>query len=333
MKKTLLIINTGTPDDPGVRSVRKYLSEFLNDPHVIDLPWLARKILVNLIIIPFRVSRSATLYRKLWTREGSPLKINLENLVTKLQDQLKEKYTVLGAMRYGNPSLKASLEKVRTAAVNELTILPLFPQYASSTTGSIRELLMKEIKSWNPKPKINFIDQFYSHPAFINAFSVRIRHYQLEKFDHILFSYHSLPVKHLQKIHPRQHPVNCSCSESLPENGHHCYKATCHETTRLLAEKLNLINGTYSTSFQSRLSGKWIAPFTDNVLEELAKNNRKHVLVIAPSFVSDCLETIIEIGDEYRNLFIRSGGEELVLVQSLNDDYNWINAIVEIIDD
>lgn len=332
MKKVLLIINTGTPDNPEVKAVRKYLSMLLNDHRVIDLPWIFRKILVNIIIVPLRASRSARLYKKLWTDIGSPLKINLENLVRKLQEKLTNNYTVIGAMRYGNPSLKSALKNIKKNTFEEITVFPLFPHYASSTTGSIHEVIMNEIRKWNIIPGIILIDQYYSHPAFINSFAEQIRQYNPQKFDHILFSYHGLPVKHIQKIHPENDCNKCDCSIRLPEHGTYCYKATCYETTRLLAEKLNLSKDCYSTSFQSRLSSNWITPFTDQTLKELIMKGKKRVLVAAPSFVADCLETLIEIRDEYQNILINAGGEELVLVESLNDNDDWIEAIVKIAD-
>ena len=332
MQKALLIVNTGTPDDPGKKSVRKYLSEFLNDPRVIDLPWLARKILVNLIIVPFRASHSAELYQRLWTPDGSPLRINLEKLVFKLQEKLKQEYTVTGSMRYGNPSLRSALNQIRDNSVKELTVLPLYPQYASSTTGSVRNLLIEEIRKWPVKPEVRFIDQFYSHPSFIDAFAARIRHYRPEKFDHLLFSYHSLPVKHIRKVHPENDYLECTCMHRFPEYGKYCYRATCYETSRLLSAKLSLREGTFSTSFQSRLSKNWMGPFTDKVLLELVQKGKKKILIAAPSFVSDCFETTIEISEGYRNVFMNNGGENLVLVESLNDGDEWVEAVLGIID-
>lgn len=330
IKKAIILINTGTPDNPEKKYVRKFLSEFLNDRRVIDIPWIFRKILVNFLIIPFRTSKSALLYRKLWTDEGSPLLLNLENLIIKLSERKGESISVIGAVQYGNPSLKKLLRDLEKESISEIVIFPLFPQYSSSTTGSVNEIVMNELKSWNLIPKITFTNYYYSNPYFIEAWVTQIRKYNPDSFDHVLFSYHGLPVKHIQKSHPEIGYMECTCENEMPAHGILCYRAACYETTRLITEKLKLEKGKYSTSFQSRLSKNWIKPFTDNTLLNLADRGKKKVLVIAPSFVSDCLETIVEINDIYKSLFLRSGGKELVLAESLNANDDWVNAIIEI---
>jgi ferrochelatase len=327
--KVLLIINTGTPDKPEVRQVRSYLSEFLNDKHVIDLPWLLRKTLVNLIIVPFRAPKSTRLYRRLWTDQGSPLLLNHINLVKKVQNSLND-YKVFGVMRYGNPSLGKLLKNLKSDPPERLIIFPLYPHYASSTTGSVIDYVQTELKSWNVMPETRFVSQFYSNEHYLNIMTDQITRYIPEKFDHILFSYHGLPVRHIQRKHPQINCNHCSCEEKLPRQGEFCYKATCYETTRLLAEKLNMNHEKYSTSFQSRLSKNWLTPFTDATLEELARSGKKNVLIISPSFVADCLETIIEIKEEYSELFSRAGGENLVHVESLNYSDEWTEALIQI---
>jgi len=329
-RKALLLVNTGTPDSTAVKDVRRFLSQFLNDGRVIDIPWLARKILVNLIIVPFRAPRSAALYRKLWTDEGPPLLVNLEKLITGLQKAQGGNCDVFGAMRYGNPSLEEVFKQIAGAGYDEITIFPLYPQYASSTTGSVHQLVMKLAAGMNVIPSIRFISQYYNHPAFIEAWTENIRDHNPEKYDHILFSYHSLPLRQVERTHPGVSVTSCNCTVSMPEHGRYCYRAACYETTRLIAARLGLKEGTYSSAFQSRLTGKWLSPFTDQVLKQLASEGKGRVLVAAPSFTADCLETVIEIGDEYRELFLSAGGSELLMVQSLNDNPLWINAIAEI---
>jgi protoporphyrin/coproporphyrin ferrochelatase len=233
----------------------------------------------------------------------------------------------MGAMRYGNPSLISILKRLKKEYVSEVIVFPLYPQYSSSTTGSANEVIMREIKSWNIMPSVNFISQFYSHPSFIGALVSQIRKSDPGKFDHILFSYHGLPMSHIQRSHPEVDYSACDCENRMPRHGQFCYKATCYETTRILAEKLNLKQESFSTSFQSRLTNKWLTPFTDKVLTDLPLRGKKKVLVVAPSFVADCLETIVEIGDHYKALFKQSGGEELVLAESLNDNDEWADAI------
>ncbi len=328
--KVFIIVNTGTPEKPEKKYVRRFLSEFLNDYRVIDLPWLIRKILVNLIIIPFRTPKSTALYKKLWSEKGSPLLIYLNNVTSKLSEKLGDDYTVLGAMRYGNPSLEHLLKVIKKSTVKELTVFPLFPHYASSTTGSANDLIKKNIDVLSNTPSVKIIGQFYSHPAFIEVFANQIKKYNPHLYDHVLFSYHGLPLRHIQKSHPEVDYATCNCENELPAHGTFCYKATCFETTRLLTKRLNLAEGSYSVSFQSRLSKNWLTPFTDRRLEELIASGKLRVLIVAPSFVADCLETIVEIGDEYRNLFKQLGGEELTLVESLNDNDDWTKAIVAI---
>lgn len=328
-KKAILLVNTGTPDAPTVKEVRKYLFHFLNDPRVIDLPWLTRKLLVNLIIVPFRSPKSAGLYRKIWTREGSPLLLHTLTLRDKLQTKLAENFDVFVAMRYGNPSIKKAIDEIGRSNYRELIVVPLFPQYASSTTGSIVDAVKCEAEKC--KLEVRFVEQFYKHPAFINAFASKIEVYKPAVYDHVVFSYHGLPNRHLDKSHPGISHKNCTCEHRMPTHGSHCYKATCYETTRLLALKLGLKPENYTVAFQSRLSNNWMTPFTDHVLKDLAQKGVKKVLVTAPAFVADCLETTLELGVEYRELFIESGGTELCLVESLNADDKWVKALAEII--
>lgn len=329
--KALILINTGTPDAPDRKSVGRFLTAFLNDKRVIDLPWLWRKILVNLIIVPFRKGKSTALYRKLWTDKGSPIRFHTLSLVKKLNEKTGDNVTVFYAMRYGNPSVKQVLDKILENMPQEITVLPVFPQYASSTTGSVAEHVMSVIKPWPIVPEVKIIEQFHDHHAFINAFAKRVRSYNPEKFDHILFTYHGLPLSHLRKTHPLVDPEECNCTTQMPPHGKLCYKAACYETTRLLVAELGLAEGSYSTSFQSRLTNKWITPFTDQELDKLYHEGKRKVLVVAPSFVTDCLETIVEIAMEYGEHFRDKGGE-LVLVDSLNDSDEWVESIIKITD-
>lgn len=329
-RTALILVNTGTPDTPSVKDVKRFLSRFLNDNRVIDLPWLWRKILVNLIIVPFRAPRSSALYRKLWTDEGSPLLVNLEKLKAGLQKLQVEDCDMFGAMRYGNPSLEKIFMQVAGAGYDEIIVFPLYPQYASSTTGSVHELVMKLASRMNVIPSLRFISQYYYDPSFIGAWIENIKRFEPEKNDHLLFSYHSLPIRQIERAHPGYASAACNCTVSMPDHGKHCYRAGCYETTRLIAAGLGLKEGTYSTSFQSRLAGKWLSPFTDQELRKLAAEGKKNVIVAAPSFTADCLETVIEIGDEYLHLFRQAGGSGLVVVPSLNDSPLWLSAITDI---
>lgn len=330
-KTAVLLINVGTPDRPTVKAVRRYLSEFLNDRRVIDIPLVLQKILVNLIIVPFRAPKSAKLYQRLWTDKGSPLLYYSESVQEKLQQELDFKADVFMAMRYGNPSIGKALAAIQKGNYDKLVILPMFPQYASSTNGTAILAVTDEVRKWNTIPEIHAINQFYDHPAFLDAFTDRIQSYQPENYDHVVFTYHGLPNRHLEKNHPDESIRTCNCETRLPEFGKFCYKATCYQTTRELVARLGLKPGQYSVSFQSRLSNNWMTPFTDQNLIGLAQKGNKKVLVVAPAFVADCLETTVEIGWEYKELFQKNGGEKLQMVESLNDSPRWISAIEEIL--
>lgn len=331
-KTAVLLINVGTPDSTSVKDVRKYLSEFLNDPRVIDLPWLLRIILVNFIIVPFRAPKSAKLYKLLWTDQGSPLLVHSNSVREKLQEQLGNRFDIFVAMRYANPNIKDVLNRIRNSGYSKLLVVPMFPHYASSSTGTAMEAVMRQLKNWNVIPEVKFAGQFYNHPRFIDAFAERIKFNHPERYDHVLFSYHGLPVSHMNRVHPGIDCAGCSCVKNLPSHGMYCYKATCYETTRLLAAKLGLPEGKFSQSFQSRLSDKWLKPYTDFVLKSKAEEGAKNILIVAPAFVADCLETTVELGVEYKKLFRQSGGDNLDYVESLNDTPVWIEALQEIIE-
>lgn len=330
-KIAIILINVGTPDEPKVKAVRRYLSEFLNDRRVIDIPLVLQKILVNLIIVPFRAPKSTKLYQRLWTEKGSPLLYFSESAQAGLQQKLGAKADVFMAMRYGNPSVGKALASIQKGNYDRLVVLPMFPQYASSTSGTAVQAVIDEIRKWNSIPEFHAISQFYGHPAFLDAFAQRIRSYQPETYDHVVFTYHGLPNRHLDKNHPGESFKTCNCETRLPEFGRFCYKATCYQTTRELVKRLGLSEKQYSVSFQSRLSNNWMTPFTDKNLVALAKRGDKRILVAAPSFVTDCLETTVEIGWEYKEMFAENGGESLQMVESLNDSPAWIDAMADIL--
>lgn len=330
-EKAIILINVGTPDSPDVKSVRRFLFQFLNDRRVIDLPSLLQKLLVNVIIVPFRAKNSTRLYKQLWTSEGSPILLHLKSLSIKLQAVLGSQYRVFPAMRYGNPSLKNALKEIQLKNFKEVVVFPLFPQYASSTTGSVVEYVMSRLRKWTVVPEVHFVGQFYDQPAFLRAFAKRILAYHPYDFDHIIFSYHGLPLQYIDRVHPEVPNARCNCSEKMPLYGSYCYKATCYQTTRLLAHQVGLSSDQYSIAFQSRLSKNWLTPFTDETIIALAKKGAKKLLVVAPSFVADCLETTVELGINYSRLFKQNDGQELVLVESLNDDSLWVLAVAEMV--
>lgn len=330
-KTGVLLINLGTPDDPSVGKVRSYLSQFLNDPRVIDIPWLLRKILVNLIIVPFRAPKSAKIYKELWTEKGSPLIYHSENAANSLQQELGEGYTVHLAMRYKNPGIPKVLEEMRKLNYDKIVVVPMFPQYASASTGSALDLVMKEISKWWVIPELKIISQYYDHPDYIDGFVDRASQYNLDEYDHILFSYHGLPTRQVDKVYNEGLCEDHACETEITEDNKYCYKATSFATTRLLAEKLGLKEEDYTVCFQSRLDKNWLEPFSDKVVEQKAKEGAKKLLIFSPAFTADCLETIIEIGDEYQEIFEAHGGEKVQLVESLNDHPKWISCLKDLV--
>jgi protoporphyrin/coproporphyrin ferrochelatase len=330
-KTAVLLMNVGSPDEPKIGAVWRYLTEFLNDKRVIDLPWLLRKFLVNFIIIPFRVKNSTRLYKMLWTEKGSPLIFHSFEMKQKLQAKLGDDFEVFVAMRYQKPDYKRVIHQIKKQGFKKLVLFPLYPHYAMSTTETTVVAVEQELKKQKVDLELKVVDQFYDHPKFLQAFAEQGRKYKLDNYDHIVFSYHGLPNRHLEKSHPGIKVEQCSCQNAMPEHGHHCYRATCYATSRLLSKELGIKPENYSVAFQSRLDNKWMEPFTDEVLLAKLKEGKKRILVFAPAFVTDCLETIIEIGDEYKEEFLEKGGEKLQLVESLNAEPAWIETMANLI--
>ena len=339
LKTAVLLINLGTPDSPSVSDVRKYLFEFLNDPRVIDIPAIARFTLVNLIIVPFRAPKSAKIYEELWVNnslpggiKGSPILYYGNSVQDKLQNTLGNEFDVYLAMRYKNPSVDDVLAEIYKKNYEKLLVIPLFPQYASATTGSIIDKVMKRMSKWWVIPEVKFISQFYDNEGYINTVVEQAKKYNLDEYDHVLFSYHGLPVRQVDKVYKdgtlcEEH----NCETEIYETNKFCYKAACYATTRLIVNKLDIPAEKHTVCFQSRLDKKWLEPFADKVIIEQAKKGAKKLLVFSPAFVADCLETLIEIGVEYQKLFEENGGEKVQLVESLNDHPMWIETLKEIV--
>jgi protoporphyrin/coproporphyrin ferrochelatase len=336
-KKTgILLLNLGTPLSPSTADVKKYLMEFLCDPRVIDIPWLQRQLLVKCIIAPFRAPKSAKQYKEIWTKEGSPLLIHSQNLAKKLQQKMGEDFVVELGMRYQQPPVSEALNQIlKTDGLGKIVIVPLYPQYSASATSSSVEKVMEILKKQDVILPFVFTGPFYDNPLFIEAFTtIWKKKYRLEDYDYFLFSYHSLPERHILTA-SKEKNMNCSlgsCCDMISSQNYFCYRASCFHTTRLLANALHLKPGTYSASFQSRL-GKdpWIKPYTDTTIIEKAKSGIKKMLVFSPAFVADCLETIYEVRIEYARLFKEHGGESLNLAESLNDSNEWVDALEKII--
>lgn len=330
MKKALLIVNLGTPDDPGYFSVFKYLREFLSDEKVLNINPFLRFILVNFIICPTRSFSSSKIYKKVWDKDnGSPLLHNTKLLAQKLDKKLPD-VDVQYAMRYQSPSIKMTLNTMLLKNPDEIVILPLFPHYAAATTGSVFKEVTSYLSDKWVVPKVTFINQFYDNAKFIEAWLEKAREFDMNSYNKIIFSYHGVPNSHVDNVYPDSMCSDNDCENKITNDNKFCYKATVYETTKILATKLGLDPNQYIVTFQSRLTNKWLSPFTDDVLQNLPKNGSKKVLVFSPAFTADCLETIIEIGDEYKELFYEAGGETLDYVPSLNYSDKWVDAIVDI---
>ena len=330
-KPALLLINLGTPNSTSYFDVFRYLREFLMDGRVIDVPYFLRFILVTLIICPIRSFTSGKIYKKLWNLSDgvSPLLKNTEELTNKL-NQKQNKYTVFYAMRYQKPSIQEALDKIKLSNPSELVILPLFPHYASATSGSVFEEVTKRLSKEWVIPSFKFISQYYDHPSFIDAWVDAAKDFNFAEYDKVIFSYHGLPNSQVDKVYQDNQCDGKNCEHEINKENHYCYKATVYETSKLIAEKLSLHRDKYEVTFQSRLTNNWLEPFSDNVLKAMPAQGIKKVLVFSPAFTADCLETVIEIGDEYQELFIEAGGDRLDYVPSLNFSDAWVQAIIDI---
>jgi len=333
MRTGLLLVNLGTPDAPTTGAVRRYLREFLGDPRVLDIHPVARALLLHLIILPRRPAKSAHAYASIWdAKRGSPLLYHSRDLAAAVAEQLGPDWHVELAMRYGKPSLGDALDALARSEVERVVVLPLFPQYASSSTGTAQARVMELAgQRWNV-PALDFVPAFYSDPGFIAAFEQVARPVLAEfRPDHVLFSFHGLPVRQIVKT-DRDRSIcfqRTTCCDELTNP--HCYRAQSFATARALASRLELASDRYTICFQSRLGRTpWIEPYTDHVIDRLGRGGTKRVAVMCPAFVADCLETVEEIGIRAREQFKLAGGDELILVPSLNATPPWVDAVCAI---
>jgi ferrochelatase len=321
MKKGVLLVNLGSPDSTDPKDVKKYLDEFLMDPRVIDVPKWARILLVRGIILNTRPKKSAEAYSKIWWEEGSPLIVISERLQKKIQRQVN--LPVALAMRYGSLSLKKGLQELVDQGVEETLIIPLYPQFAMATTETINVRVEELRKEFFPQLKTVSLPAFYNHPEYIGVLSRSISE-SLEglEYEHLLFSYHGVPERHIRKsdITKSHCKLDGQCCITPSPAHQYCYRHQCLETTRLVAKALNLTEGSFSTSFQSRLGfDPWLQPYTDRTIERMGKAGVKKMAIVTPAFVSDCLETLEEIAMEGEEIFHEVGGEEFTTIPCLND--------------
>lgn len=325
MKKGVLLVNLGSPDSTNPTDVKKYLDEFLMDPRVIDVPKWARILLVRGIILNTRPKKSAEAYQKIWWEEGSPLIV----LSERLQEKVKNNVTipVALAMRYGSMTLQKGLQELVDQGVNDVLVVPLYPQFAMATTETIDVKVAELQKEYFPDLEITSLPAFYNKPDYIKVLSDSISE-KIKNLDyeHLLFSYHGVPERHIRKsdITSSHCKINDQCCVTPSKAHQFCYRHQCLATTRMVAEKLNLKEGTYSSSFQSRLGfDPWLQPYTDRTIERMGLAGTKKLVVVTPAFVSDCLETLEEIAMEGEEIFHEVGGEEFTVIPCLNDRDDW----------
>ena len=328
-KRGVLLMNLGSPDSTEVKDVKKYLNQFLMDGRVIDKPYLLRALLVKGIIVPFRAPKSAEAYKTIWTDDGSPLIVLSKQLRDAVQQQVE--MPVEMTMRYGDPSPEVAFERLlqRMPEMEEVVAVPVYPHYAMSSF----ETAVEYVKETHRKKKyaftLGFIKPYFKEPEYIDALADNMRPYLQQEYDHILFSYHGIPARHIIKSditgkHCLQSPDCCS----TPSPAHaYCYRHQCFTTTKLVIEKLSVPKDKYSISFQSRLGKGWLEPFTDIRLEEMPKEGIKKLLIVCPAFVSDCLETLEEIEIRGKESFMKAGGESCTMIPCLNAHPLWVRAL------
>lgn len=333
--KGLLLINLGSPKSTEVGDVRRYLNQFLMDPYVIDLPWPLRRLLVGLIIMR-RPAQSAEAYKEIWWPEGSPLVVNSRRLQQQVQKLWTQGPVALG-MRYADPSIESAIAELLEQDVDELVVAPLYPQYADSTTKTALEDVKRVLAKRSVRLKVRVLPAFYDHADYLAALVNSARDSLAQPFDHLLLSFHGLPERYLQKIDPEKNhclqSTDC-CERASAQVMASCYRAQCMRSARLFAEQAGLADNQWSVAFQSRLGrAKWIEPYTEEVLGELASKGVKKLLVMSPAFVADCVETLEELGLRARETFLEAGGEELQLVPCLNDSPDWAAKLVQLCQD
>lgn len=333
MKKGVLLINLGSPDSTKVSDVRRYLNQFLMDGRVIDVAWPLRRLIVGLILIN-RPKESAHAYSKIWTKDGSPLVVTSRNVTRELQRRADDEFAVELAMRYQNPSIESAIEKLRAQGVTDLLVFSLFPHYAMSSFESAVVRAQEVAAKIAPEMKLKIAEPYYNDPDYIGALAASAADFLKNDYDHLLFSFHGLPEKHLRK----SDTTGCHCLATpncceTPSPAHRtCYRAQCLATVRAFVEAARVPSGKFSVAFQSRLGrDPWLKPYTDFELERLAKSGVKKLLVICPAFVSDCLETLEEIAMRGREIFIEAGGSEFALIPCMNEHPRWLDALEKMV--
>lgn len=327
-KRAILLVNLGSPDSTSVPDVRRYLREFLGDERVIDKPVFPfRWLLVNGIIVPFRAPKSAHAYASVWTKEGSPLIVTSKNVQRKLKEAIGDKVPVALAMRYGNPSIASVVGELVASGVEEVFLFPQYPHYAMSSWETVEVEVRRQFALQGPKVRVDCIQPFYQDKDYIEALYTSAQAQLAKPFDHLLFSFHGIPVRHLRKADSSKAHCTCvaNCCETASPAHATCYKAQCLATVRAFTKRAGLSPDKFSVSFQSRLVGEpWLTPYTDERLRSLPAQGVKKLLIMTPAFVADCLETLEEICVEGKETFLESGGESFEHIACLNDQDAYI---------
>jgi ferrochelatase len=333
--KGVLLVNLGSPESPTTKDVKPYLDEFLMDKYVIDVPYLLRALLVRGIILRKRPGKSAEAYSKIWWEEGSPLVVLSKRMYEKVKPQAK--VPVALAMRYGNPSIQAGLQELHNKGVSEVLLFPLYPHHAMSSTVTVIEKAEEIRKKEFPNMKFSTVPAFYNKPDYIKNLSDTIRKHLVGfDYDHLLFSYHGLPERHIRKtdITKSHCKIDGSCCNTPSPAHEFCYRHQCYETTKLVVQALGIPEGKYSQTFQSRLAGdKWLEPYTDVEVNKMPEKGIKNLAVVTPAFVADCLETLEEIAMEAKHEFKAHGGENFLAIPCLNDSDEWCATVSNWIND
>ena len=333
MNKGVLLVNLGSPDSPSVADVRRYLREFLMDGRVLDAPWPVRFCIVHFAILPFRPKHSAEAYQKIWAPEGSPLVFTSRHVQAKLQQRVSVPVEL--AMRYQNPSIPQAVRSLAQTGVDEVLVIPLFPHYAMSSFETAVERVRKVAAALAPQMRVQVQPPFYAEPEYIAALVGGAQEYLKRGYDHLLFSFHGLPERHLRKSDPTGGHCLASadcCTTASPAHAT-CYRAQCFKTVAAFVKRAGVPEGKYSISFQSRLGrDPWLKPYTDYELPRLAQKGVRKLLVMCPAFVSDCLETLEEIGLRGRETFLEAGGAECVLIPCLIEHPLWLEALEGMVD-
>jgi len=328
-EKAVLLINLGSPDSTSVKDVRRYLDEFLSDDRVIDSPKLIQQFVLNCFILPKRPKQSAEAYASIWTDEGSPLIVISKNLQKLLQDRFDDVHIEL-AMRYGTPSIAGAIENLKSQGVKKLFVVPLYPHYAMSSFETVVVRVQEELAANAPDIEATTLQPFYQDPEYIDALFDSAEKYLAEGYDHLLFSYHGIPVRHLTKADSSKahcQVVEDCCNTCNPVHST-CYKAQIVATTKAFVKRAGIAEDKYSISFQSRLGREpWLKPYTDHVLKELPSKGIKKLAIIMPAFVSDCLETLEEIAEEGKEFFLEAGGDSFTAIPCLNENRRWVSFL------